>query len=98
LHVADAGDVAQWKILVWGRNLTAYSPWVIPAASAVIPGGTSPLVTRDHILVSMATRTGNVGVYPVYIKLITTNPNDPTSTLILSDPYYYAETGGVAGK
>jgi hypothetical protein len=106
LHVADATDVLKWQSTttsnpagVKGRNYDSYIFSLLPLVPADDPASTLPVVSRDHLLVSLSSRTGNVGVYPVN----PTNGGDTsTATVdyqkIADDPFYFAETGGVAGK
>jgi hypothetical protein len=66
---------------------------------ADVPGNTTSIVTRDRILVSLSTKTGNVAVYPVNI----TNGADSWTgnadlTKCADDPFKFAELGGVAGQ
>ena len=104
LHFADAGDVVKWK-QINGRNLTEYRP-VSKANTAMVPADIpgSPgtiVVTRDRILVTLGTRTGNATVHHVDV---TNTAAQPTSvytidqTRIADDPFRFAETGEVANK
>jgi prepilin-type N-terminal cleavage/methylation domain-containing protein len=110
LHIADAGDVVRWNsaqagVGIDGRNANAYlctSGLNVPIVPADIPGATgTQVITRDRILVTLSSRTGNVIVAPVNV---TNSPTLPTSvfpidpTRIADDPFFYAETGQVAGK
>ena len=104
LHFADAGDVVKWK-LIDGRNSTEFRPISIANTAMVpadIPGTPGTIVvTRDRILVTLATRTGNATVHHVNV---TNTAGLPTSTYtidqtrIADDPFLFAETGEVANK
>ena len=87
LHMADVGDVVKWKQIV-GRSPGSYF------GTAVVPAdvtGATPVVNRSRVLVSIATRSGNVTVAPV-------NVVNTSAVPVANDPFSFAETGGVAGK
>ena len=72
---------------------------MVPADIPGTPG--TIVVTRDRILVTLATRTGNATVHHVDV---TNTAALPTSTYtidqnrIADDPFRFAETGEVASK
>ena len=106
LHFADAGDVVRWK-QINGRSSTEYRPLSIDNTAMVpadIPGtpGTT-VVTRDRILVALATRTGNATVHHVDVTNTAAQPMAASTytidlTRIADDPFRFAETGEVANK
>ena len=108
LHIADAGDVLKWggagapttgKPWVGGRNATFYASALLPLVPVDDPTSTAPVVTRDRILVTMSSRTGNISVHPVNVTNTVVTPTGPIENQkIADDPFYFAETGEVAGK
>ena len=107
LHFADAGDVTKWG-LIDGRGRTAtlnYHSTSLPFVPADDPTSATPVVARDRILVTLATRTGNATVHHVNVTNSATLPLPaPPSTLVMDrqkiadDPFLFAETGEVANK
>ena len=108
LHFADAGDVVKWQSSsptssqgIDGRNIDLYAAGSLPLVPADDPASTIPVVARDRILVTLATRTGNATVHHVNV---TNAAALPTSTYaidpirIADDPFLFAETGEVANK
>ena len=95
LHFADATDVLKWHSIN-GRNSTSFTVPTSPLVPANNMNGATPInvVTRDRILATLSTRTGNVGVYYVDESIVSSN----TTTPIASDPFQFAETGKVANK
>jgi len=94
LHFADAGDVTKWNDTgtgISGRGTGVYTVPTLPILPADNPSSATPVVAKDHILVTISARTGNVSVHPV-------NPANSTNTSRADDPYFFAETGQVAGK
>jgi prepilin-type N-terminal cleavage/methylation domain-containing protein len=55
------------------------------------PFGTTDDVIGDRIIVTVFPQTGAISSHPV-------NPTPSTNNKIAADPYYYAETGEVAGE
>ena len=99
LHFADTGDVLKWH-QIGGRSSTVFADSaMVPADIPGTPGTT--VVTRDRILVTLATRTGNATVHPVDV---TNTAGLPLSnyaidqTKLADDPFRFAETGEVANK
>ena len=101
-HFADVGDVARWHALA-GRNTNAtanptnftHLPFV-PVDDPINP--TVITVTKDRVLATLATRTGNVSAHKVNIPN-TTTPIPMTDYQNLAiDPFLFAETGQVATK
>ena len=104
LHFADASDVFKWH-QIGGRSSTAYFVASLPLVPADDPTSTVPIVTKDRILTSVMTRTGNVSVHYVNPTntILTPNPtSNPSSKIenqkIADDPFLFAETGKVANK
>lgn len=98
LHIADVGDVVKWQQIL-GRNATIYASSLLPMVPADDPSSTTPVVKRDRILLTMSTRTGNVSVHPVNVTNTIVTPTAPIENQYLADdPFYFAETGQVAGK
>ena len=94
LHIADVGDVVKWT-LIDGRNTA------LPFVPADDPASPSPVVTRDRILLTLATRTSRVSVHHVDVTNVVTGatPTMPVNhRLRADDPFLYAETGEVANK
>ena len=94
LHIADVGDVVKWTQIA-GRNTA------LPFVPADDPASTTPTVTRDRILLTLASRTGNVSVHHVDATNVVAGatPTTPVNhRLRADDPYLYAETGEVANK
>jgi prepilin-type N-terminal cleavage/methylation domain-containing protein len=94
LHVADLGDVEQWRevpgrIVKVSPTSMEWSPPVVPANDAT-PTPT-PLVKRDQLLVTVNSRTGNVSVHRV-------NPTNLNGDQQADDAYRFAETGEVANQ
>jgi prepilin-type N-terminal cleavage/methylation domain-containing protein len=87
LHIADAGDVIKWQQLA-GRSTLSYALSNLP----LVPAEDPTIVTRDRILITLATRTGNASVHQVNVTNVDGFPN------FADDPFYFAETGGVASK
>ena len=108
LHFADAGDVVKWQSSsptssqgIDGRNIDLYAAGSLPLVPADDPTSTTPVVARDRILVTLATRTGNATVHHVNVTNTAALPTstyaiDPTR--IADDPFLFAETGEVANK
>ena len=108
LHFADAGDVVKWQSSsptssqgIDGRNIDLYAAGSLPLVPADDPTSTTPVVARDRILVTLATRTGNATVHHVNVTNAAALPTstyaiDPTR--IADDPFLFAETGEVANK
>jgi prepilin-type N-terminal cleavage/methylation domain-containing protein len=98
LHFADAGDVTKWKS-IGGRSASYYNSASLPLVPADDPGSSVPVVTRDRILTTVATRTGNVSVHYVNPTNSIVSPTTPIEKQKLADdPYSFAETGQVANK
>ena len=101
LHVADAGDVVKWKT-IQGRSATTYARE--PLVPADMPGSPGTIVvTKDQIVVTLTTRTGNVSVHPVNTINTASLPASRTGstidqTQLADDPFKFAETGEVASK
>ena len=98
LHFADASDVLKWK-QIGGRSATFYSSSALPLVPADDPNSTVQIVTRDRILTSVMTRTGNVSVHHVNSANQAIPPELPIQREKLADdPFLFAETGQVANK
>ena len=96
LHFADAGDVVKWQ-QIGGRSSTNYTS--LPFVPADDPASTTPVVARDRILVTLATRTGNATVHHVDVANTVVAPTAPIENQKLADdPFRFAETGEVANK
>lgn len=94
LHFADTSDVTKWNDTttgISGRGTGVYTVPTLPILPADNPSSAIPVVAKDHILLTISVRTGNVSVHPV-------NPANSTNTSRADDPYFFAETGQVAGK
>ena len=96
LMIADASDVLRWKATstLTGRNSSSYLANSLPLVPAENGAATPPLVPKDRVIVSIATRTGNVGVYPLN-PVPQSNSGNPSLT---ADPFLFAESGRVANK
>lgn len=86
-HMADVGDVVTWKQIAGRTSGNYFGTAVVPAD---VPGAKA-VVKRSRILVSVATRSGNITVAPVNVATTAGIP-------VAVDPFLYAETGGVANK
>lgn len=99
LHIADAGDVIKFQ-QINGRSATLYSPSLLPLVPATEDPTTTPatpIVKRDRIAVSLASRTGGVSVHSVNVTNLVVTPTAPVEYQKLADdPYLFAETGEVA--
>ncbi len=99
LHIADAGDVIKFQ-QINGRSATSYAVALLPLVPATEDPTTTPvtpIVKRDRIGVTLASRTGGVSVHQVNV---TNNFLTPTPAVdfqkLADDPYFFAETGEVA--
>ncbi len=98
LHFADAGDVVKWK-QIGGRGTANYTSTSLPMVPADDPASTTLVVTRDRILVTLATRTGNATVHHVNVTNTVVTPTAPiANNKLADDPFLFAETGEVANK
>ncbi len=96
LHFADSGDVVKWQ-QIGGRNSANYTS--LPFVPADDPASTTPVVARDRILVTLATRTGNATVHHVDVTNTVVTPTSPiANNKLADDPFRFAETGEVANK
>jgi prepilin-type N-terminal cleavage/methylation domain-containing protein len=94
LLVSDASDVLKWKTAIDGRNSTKYLVNSLPLVPAENTSATPPVVPKDRIVVTIATRTGNVAVYPIN-PIPQSSSGNPSLTI---DPFLFAESGRVANK
>lgn len=99
LHIADAGDVIKFQ-QINGRSAANYAVGLLPLVPAtedptVTPA--TPIVKRDRIAVTLASRTGGVSVHQVNVTNSVVAPTAPVEYQKLADdPFLFAETGEVA--